>query len=73
MTESVAFGDTVATIQEALLVLGTLYLLLRPRVEMGRLRIAAVNSLLIALFLIPPTALTLISSVGTHLLVAPAD
>jgi hypothetical protein len=71
--ESVAFADVVSTVLEVLLVVGVGVLLLRGRRPTAEGRTALTRALLVALLLIPPTALALVSAVGTHLLVPPSD
>ena len=71
--ETVAFGDLTATILEVLLVLGVIAILAGPSLRSPRGAAAAVASFLMTLALLAPTALAMISSAGTHLLVPPSD
>src|SRR5205823_6294875 len=71
--ESVAYGDVVSTVFEGLLVVGVLVLLLRRARASSNPRRAVTVALLVAAVLVPLTGPAMISSVGTHLLVPPAD
>jgi hypothetical protein len=71
--ESIAFGDVTATVFEVLLVVGVIALLVIRTLRPARGPVAATASFLLTQLLLAPTALALISSVGTHLLVPPSD
>jgi hypothetical protein len=71
--ESVAYGDVVSTVFEGLIVIGLVVMLLRRARASSNPRFALTVALLVAAVLIPLTGLAMISSVGTHLLVTPAD
>jgi hypothetical protein len=71
--ESVAYGDVVSTVFEGLIAIGLIVMLLRRGRAASNPRFAVTGALLVAAVLIPLTGLAMISSVGTHLLVPPAD
>jgi hypothetical protein len=71
--ESLAFADVTATVFEVLLVAAIAVALARRVLRPPRGAAAATASLLLTLLLLAPTALALISAVGTHLLVPPSD
>jgi hypothetical protein len=71
--ESLAFADVTATVLEILLVVGVVALVALRAQRPPRGAAAATASFLLAQLLLAPTALALISTVGTHLLVSPSD
>jgi hypothetical protein len=71
--DPVAYGDVVVTVFEGLIVVGLVAVLLHRARASSNPRLAVTAALLVAAVLVPLTGLAMISSVGTHLLVPPAD